>query len=59
MKTSKHWVRFLGGMGSVSLIYVPLRILESQPAVYFGVIFLILAYGAGYLLDRTETARRN
>lgn len=50
----KHWTRFLGGLGTVVIIYGSLRALESLPAVVFIAVLFFLSYGMGFLLDRKE-----
>lgn len=50
----KHQARLMGGLGSVFLIYAPLRLLESKPAIVFLAAFIGLSYGLGWLLDRAK-----
>lgn len=48
----KHYAKFFGGIGSVFIIYAPLRLLEDKPAIFFILVFCMLSYGLGFLLER-------
>lgn len=50
----KHRTRFLGGIGTVALVYGPLRWLDSKPAAYFILGFIVIGYILGWLLERDE-----
>lgn len=47
-------VRLLGGLGTTSIVYGSLRVVEKYPAIFFISLFLIVSYGLGFLLDRSE-----
>lgn len=49
----RHMVRFFGGVGTVSLIYVSLRFMEKDgPALAFIVWYSLVSYFIGWLMDR-------
>lgn len=53
----KHWKRLFGGIGTLFLVYVPLRLIENKPAICFIVVWIGLSYMLGFLLDRIETTK--
>lgn len=48
-----HRKRLFGGIGTVVLIYAPLRFAEGWPAFWFLTLGLGISYGLGWLLDHT------
>lgn len=51
-KFEKHSVRFLGGAGSIFLVYFILRTFEKTSLFSFLIVFALMAYTTGWLMDR-------
>ncbi len=43
-------LKFFGGLGTLLLVYVPLRLLERAPTILFILAFCLISYGLGWLL---------
>lgn len=58
-KTNKHWekhsCRLFGGIGTVFLIYLPLRTIEQKDStLVFIIFFTLVSYALGWLMDRRD-----
>jgi hypothetical protein len=51
-------VRLLGGAGVLFLAYMPLKAAAMKSDLVFGVVAVVVAYGLGYMLDRTVNISR-
>lgn len=49
-----HSLRVFGGIGTVALVYGPLKYLETKSAIFFILAFVSLSYLIGFLIDRSD-----
>lgn len=49
-----HMVRFFGGLGTMFLIYAPLRYLENKPAIFLIIICPLMSYALGWLIQNKD-----
>lgn len=54
--SEKFLKQFFGGIGILVIVYVPIRYLETKPAILMLIAFPLVGWGLGYLLDN-ENAR--
>jgi len=47
----KHSRRFFGGLGSIILIYLPIRLLENKPGIFIIILLPLMSYVFGWLLE--------